>query len=100
MHSIQAEIEVYRPAGENEPDYLYPVIEIVYNYLPGCRARVNYDEHDHPAEAAELEVMDVTLIEDGGLDPTAKQLMEWAEEWIHGAGYYKACEEAESDYEP
>ena len=94
MHVIDAEIEVKWGDGE----VAYPQIEIVYSYSPGCRARINYDEHDHPAEAAELEVMDVTLTQDDGLNPDAKQLMAWAEEWLHGDGYYKACEEAEGDY--
>jgi hypothetical protein len=94
MHNIEAEIEV-----TNGDEVAYPHIDIVYTYLPGCRARVNYDQNDHPAEAAELEVVDVTLIEDAGLDPDAKQLMAWAEEWLQGDGYYKACEEAEGDYE-
>ena len=96
MHIIEAEIEVQDELGGDA--CLYPHIEIVYNYLPGCRARVNYDQNDHPAEAAELEVMDVTLTDDAGLNPDAKQLMAWAEEWLHGDGYYRACEEAEADY--
>ena len=96
MHNIEAEIEVQ---DELEGDAcLYPHIEIVYSYSPGCRARVNYDENDHPAEAAELEVMDVTLTEDAGLDPDAKQLMMWAEEWLQGDGYDAACRNAEEDY--
>jgi hypothetical protein len=97
MHSIQAEIKV-EVLGSGGKEYGYPVLEITYSYTPGCRARVNYDENDYPAESAEVEVMDVTLIEDGGLDPIASQLMQWAEDYIQGDGYYRACEEAEADY--
>jgi hypothetical protein len=100
MHSIQAEIEVEVP-GSNGQEYCYPVIEIVYNYSPGCPA-VMYQRNGDPgwpAEPAEVEVMDVTLLEDGGLaEVDAKTLMKWAEDWIQDKGYYRACEEAELDH--
>jgi hypothetical protein len=97
MHTIQAEIETEVPGSKGE-EYCYPVIEIVYNYSPGCRA-VMYGPGAGPAEPAEVEVMDVTLLEDGGLaEVDAKTLMKWAEDWIQDKGYYRACEEAELDH--
>jgi hypothetical protein len=101
MHIIEAEIEVQVQMDENGIDVVYPQIEIVYSYLRGSPA-VMYQRNGDPgwpAEGPELEVMDVTLTDDAGLDPDAKQLMAWAEEWLHGAGYYKACENAEEDHE-
>ena len=95
MHTIQAEIEFTSPDGE----VFYPVIEIAYNYLPGAPA-VMYGPGAGPAESAEVEAMDVTLIDDGGMDTEvdAATMMKWADAWLTGEGYYKACEEAESDY--
>ena len=96
MHSIEAEIEVERMT-DGGPDYAYPHIEIVYSYSPGDPG-IQWGDNACPPEAAELEVMDVTLIEDAGLDPDAKQLMMWAEEWLQGDGYGAACRNAEEDY--
>ncbi len=31
-------------------------IQITYTVIWGCAARIHYDEHDHPAEADEIEI--------------------------------------------
>lgn len=96
MHSIQAEIEFTRPDGE----VFYPKIDIAYTYIPGSPA-VMYQRNGDPgwpAEAPEIEVISSVLTDDDNMEyePTAKELMQWADEWIHDTGFYNACEEAEA----
>ena len=64
-------------------------VRFKYNFQPGLPARIRYDEHDHPAEAAEIEVtnihIEVTTM-DGGrrwFDATPddhEMLLVWARE--------------------
>ncbi len=36
-------------------------IQITYTVIWGCAARIHYDEHDHPAEADEIEIAAIRI---------------------------------------
>ena len=96
-HTIKAEIEVhFQLSGmpDDEREVAYPEIEITYDFSPGCPARIRYDENDHPAESPEVEVISAKLLDGDGLDPTQDQVWQWAEVWLDGDGFDRACEQA------
>lgn len=96
-HTITAELEVsfhLSGAPDDEREVAYPEIEIAYSYAPGCPARIHYDENDHPAEADELEVLAVKVIDGGGIDMEQRQWEERAQAWLHDKGYDLARENA------
>lgn len=106
-HTIDAEIEVkFKPAGMGLPDdefeVAYTTVRIEYSFSKGSPA-VMYQRNGDPgwpAEPAEVEALDAKLIEGDGLDPTADQVWQWAQDWIDGDGYDLACDNAARDYEP
>lgn len=105
QHTIAAEIEVKfliadMPADERE--VAYPKVEITYSYSPGSPA-VMYQRNGDPgwpAEPAEIELINVHLIDGDGLAPNDQQLREWAYDWLHDAGFDQACEHAEECRRP
>lgn len=108
--TIDAELKVqFRISGmpEDEHETAYPKVLITYTYTRGCPARgPSYSSGGEPAEPDEVELVSVELIDGDGLDPTKKQLEEWAEEWLWAEGYDRSCRnavesisESRADYE-
>lgn len=52
MYSYETTFEV----GDNSTEVCF-----CYTYSPGCRARINYDENDHPEEGPELELSSIEV---------------------------------------
>ena len=79
-----------------------------YTFTPGVKARINYDENDHPAEAAEIDItnihVELTTL-DGGhrwFDAAPNEhemLLGWALETLYDEMVESATDEdtAESD---
>jgi hypothetical protein len=104
-HTMIAEIErrfTFPGLADGEYEVAYPKIEITYRYLPGSPA-VYYQRNGDPgwpAEPAEMEVISAKLIDGDGLTPTAKEVEEWASEWLDDdSGYRLACENADQENE-
>ena len=79
-----------------------------YTFQPGLPARIRYDEHDHPAEAAEVEIQNihVEVITIAGnrrwFDASAEEheiLRSWAETTIWSEMIVSAIEEEDSAHE-
>lgn len=97
-HTIRAEIEVrfhLSGAPDDERETAYPTVDIDFQYRPGCPERgPTYACGGTPAEPAEIEVVRATLVNGGGLAPTAEQVDAWAEIWLQDAGYDRAVDVA------
>jgi len=97
LHTIKTELEVETAGG-----VFCPKLEITYSYLPGSPA-VYYQRNGDPgwpADPAELELINVKLIDGNGLDPTDQQVQKWANDWLDDAGYSEACGHAEECLSP
>ncbi len=51
-------------------------VRITYSVTWGCPARIHYDEHDHPAEADELEITKFEIQSDY-MDITRRKILAW-----------------------
>lgn len=105
-HTIEAEIKVkFRFAGlaEGEQETAYPSFVITYQYSPGSPAftpRGEYAPID-PPEPAEVEFISAHLVNNDGLEPSAEQVNDWAQEWLASdEGYSFACNHAEEARRP
>lgn len=103
-HKIEAEIEVkFHLVGSpsDEREIAYPIVLIEYNFTKGCPA-VMYQRNGDPgwpAEPAEVEALNVKLIDGDGLVPDTDQVWQWAQDWLDSEkGYNLACENALDDY--
>jgi hypothetical protein len=103
-HSIRAEIEVrFHLPGmpEDERETAYPVVDIDFTFLPGAPERgPTYACGGTPADPAEIEMVKATLVNGDGLVPTQDRIDDWADAWLQGVGFDRACDVAcERDYE-
>lgn len=60
---IELELEILE-----EDNAFYPWVKCVVNYLPAYPARIRYDENDHPAESAEVELLEYVVVKDDGCE--------------------------------
>ena len=83
-------------------------VRFKYTFLPGVPARIRYDEHDHPAEAPEIEITHIHIevtTTDGGkrwfdaIPDDHEMLLGWAREALFDGMVEEAIDEdtAESD---
>jgi hypothetical protein len=84
-HTIRTKIPVkFTFPGAGEREVAHPEITIVYSIAKGENG-----EPDQPT------VVDATLVEDDGLNPTPADVSAWAQAWLDGDGYERACEAAQ-----
>ena len=97
IYTIDAECEItFRPAGLQDDETVYPLLEITYRFTKGSPAvGPSYSHGGLPADPDEIEFISAKLIDGHGTCPTQQQINEWAEEWLQSDyGYEMACENA------
>lgn len=106
QHTLTTEIEVkftFPGLADGEYETAYPTFVITYRYSPGSRAftpRGEYAPID-PPESAEIEFVSAHLTNSDGIEPSAEQVNDWAEEWLASdEGYTFACQHAEEASQP
>jgi hypothetical protein len=53
--------------------------ELDYTFMPGCPARIRYDENDHPEEPPEIEIYECIC----NTENVPKEVNEWFLKYIH-----------------
>lgn len=105
-HTIEAEIAVkfsFPGLAGGEHETAYPTFAITYRYSPGSHAYTPRGEYApiDPPESAEIEFVKAHLTNSDGIEPTAEQVNDWAEEWLASdEGYSFACRYAEERRRP
>lgn len=90
-HTVETTLTVCATGKERTPVGDIDV-RISYRSTPGRPARINYNEHDHPAEGAEIDVYEVEMLNAPPFGsravyiPAWDWLYDWASDWANENG--------------